>query len=440
MTIGKAENTRIQGDEMNIYEDLKWREIIFQSSDPEGIPEFLANPGQTLYCGFDPTAASLHIGSLLPLLTLKRFQLAGHKPIALVGGATGLIGDPSGKASERILNTKETVEGYVRGIRAQVEKILDPSGSTGVQVVNNYDWVAPITVLEFLRDVGKHFSVNMMMAKDSISARLERDEIGISYTEFSYMLLQAYDFYHLYKEYDCKLQVGGADQWGNMTAGIELVRRKLSKQAYCLTFPLVTNAAGQKFGKSEAGAIWLDAERTSPYALYQYFINTDDRDVVKYLKYFTLLSHEEISDLISKVETQPERREAQKRLAYEVTSLIHDKTEADKVVAASQALFGDSDLAGVDLKTLLAAVESAPTLSYDCVEMVPNALQLAVDSGLIASKSEARRQIGSGGVYINNQRVSDIDFQPKASDFIHGALLLIRRGKKNYAVVKLSGK
>ncbi|MCE5313531.1 MAG: tyrosine--tRNA ligase [Armatimonadota bacterium] len=425
---------------MTIYEDLKWRDIIFQSSDSEAISELLAKPGQPLYCGFDPTAASLHIGSLLPLLTLRRFQLAGHKPIALVGGATGLIGDPSGKASERTLNTKEVVDEYVQGIRAQIERILDPSGSTGVQVVNNYDWFAPITAIEFLRDVGKHFSVNKMIAKDSVSSRIERDEVGISYTEFSYMLLQAYDFYHLCKEFDCKLQVGGADQWGNMTAGIELVRRKLSQQAYCLTFPLVTNAAGQKFGKSEAGAIWLDAERTSPYTLYQYFVNTDDRDVVKYLKFFTLLCHEEIEDLIHKVETEPERREAQRKLAYEVTSIIHGGSEADKVVAASQALFGDRSLADTDPKTLLSAVESAPTLTYDSVDALPNAMQLVVDSGLIASKSEARRQISSGGVYINNERVSDIDFCPKASDFIHGTLMLLRRGKKNYAVVRLKDK
>lgn len=425
---------------MSIYDDLRWRNLIFQESDPEGIPQLLATPGQTLYCGFDPTASSLHIGSLLPLLNLRRFQLAGHKPIALVGGATGLIGDPSGKTAERTLNTKEVVEEYVEGIRGQIERILDPTGSSGVIVVNNHDWIGPITMIEFLRDVGKHFSVNMMIAKESVQSRLSREEVGISYTEFSYMLLQSYDAYHLYKEYGCKLQIGGADQWGNMTGGIELVRRKLGEQAYCMTFPLITTASGQKFGKSEAGAIWLDPERTSPYALYQYFVNTDDRDVVKYLRYFTLLDREEILDLEHKAETQPERREAQRRLAHEVTTLVHSKDEADKVVAASQALFGGGELAEVDLKTLLAAVESAPSVNYDSIDTVPDITQLVVDSGLIASKSEARRQIQSGGVYVNNERVSDIDFKPEANSFIHGTLMLLRRGKKNYAVIKLDGK
>lgn len=422
---------------MNIYEELKWRDLIFQESDPEALREMLSKPGQTLYCGIDPTAASLHIGSLLPLLTLKRYQLAGHKPIALLGGATGLIGDPSGKTAERSLNTKEIVDEYVEGIRAQIERILEPGGSNAVRVLNNYDWIGPITALEFLRDVGKHFSVNAMIAKESVSARLEREEVGISYTEFSYMLLQSYDFYYLFKEYDCKLQVGGADQWGNMTAGIDLVRRKLSEQAYCMTWPLITTASGTKFGKTEAGTIWLDPERTSPYAFYQFFVNADDRDVVKYLKWFTFLSHEEIEALAQKVETEPERREAQRKLAYEVTSIVHGQAAADNVVAASQALFGDRDLADTDLKTLLSAVEAAPTSTYGSVEDVPNVMNLVVDSGLIASKSEARRQIASGGVYVNNVRISDIDFKPTASDFVHGTLLLLRRGKKNYAVVRL---
>lgn len=422
---------------MSLYADLKWRNLIFQDSDAEELPKMLAEPGQTLYAGFDPTGPSLHIGHLLPLLALKRFQLAGHRPIALVGGATGLIGDPSGKTVERVLNTKETVDGYVEGIREQIGRILDVSGSNGVMVLNNYDWFAPISAIEFLRDIGKHFSVNAMIAKESIQSRLSREDVGISYTEFSYMLLQAYDFYHLHKTHGCNLQIGGADQWGNMTAGIELIRRKLSEQAYCMTVPLITTASGAKFGKTESGAVWLDPERTSPYAFYQYFVNTDDRDVLKFLKYFTLLEHEEIDDLENKLQTQPEKREAHRRLAYEVTALVHGRSEVDKVVAASQALFGEKELAEVDLKTLLSAVEAAPTVAYDSVEAVPNIMQLVVDSGLIASKSEARRQIPAGGVYINNNRIDNIDYQPAQADFIHGTLMLLRRGKKNYAVVRL---
>lgn len=422
---------------MSIYDDLKWRGLIFQDSDPEAISELLSKPGQTLYAGFDPTADSLHIGHLLPLLSLRRFQLAGHKPIALIGGATGLIGDPSGKSVERTLNTKETVDVYVDGIRRQVETILDTKGESAAKVLNNYDWFGPITAIEFLRDVGKHFSVSAMMAKESVSSRLNRDDVGISYTEFSYMLLQSYDFYHLNKEHDCVLQVGGADQWGNMTAGIDFVRRKFSKSVYCLTFPLITTASGEKFGKTGAGAIWLDPERTSPYAFYQYFVNTDDRDVIKYLKYFTFVEREEVEELEQKAATQPEKREAQRKLAYEVTSIVHGKSEADNVVAASEALFGDRELAEVNLKTLLSAVESAPTFVYDAIDNVPNAMNLVVDSGLIASKSEARRQISSGGVYINNERITDIDFKPTMENFVHGKLLLLRRGKKNYAVIKL---
>lgn len=425
---------------MSIYDELKWRNLIFQESDPAALSELLAKPGQTLYAGFDPTGPSLHIGHLLPLLSLRRFQLAGHRPIALVGGATGLIGDPSGKTAERTLNTKETVDGYVEGLRTQIERILDTSGSNGALVLNNYDWFGPISAIEFLRDVGKHFSVSAMIAKESVQSRLNREDVGISYTEFSYQLLQAYDFCHLCESYNCTLQVGGADQWGNMTAGIDLTRRKLGKQVYCLTYPLVTTASGVKFGKTESGAVWLDPDRTSPYALYQYFVNTDDRDAIKYLMHFTFLSREEIEDLAHKLETQPERREAQRKLAYEVTSIVHGQSEADKVVAASQALFGDRDLADVDLKTLLSAVESAPTISYDSLESVPNMIQLAVDSGLIASKSEARRQITSGGMYVNNQRIADIDFKPSASNFIHDTLLLLRRGKKSYAVVRLNGR
>lgn len=418
---------------MSIYDELKWRDLIFQET--EGAKELLEKP-TTLYAGFDPTGPSLHIGHLLPLLSLKRFQMAGHTPIALVGGATGLIGDPSGKSAERTLNTKETVDRYVEGIQSQIEHILDTKGASGVRVLNNYDWFGKLSAIEFLRDIGKHFGVTTMMAKDSVKSRIGSDA-GISYTEFSYQLLQSYDFYYLCSKHNCMLQVGGADQWGNMTSGIEFTRKRCGKQLNCITFPLVTTAAGTKFGKTEAGAVWLDPEKTSPYALYQYFINADDKDVVKYLKNFTFLSKNEIDDLEDKSKTQPEKREAQQALAYEITKLVHSLTDADNVVKASKALFGGSDLSTVDLKTLTQAVESAPQISYSSIDEVPSIMGLAVESGLIASKSEARRQITAGGVYINNERVTDINFEPTGDTFLGGKLILLRRGKKNYAVVKL---
>ena len=424
---------------MSVYDDLVWRELVVQMSDPVEIPKLLSSEGQLVYAGFDPSASSLHIGHLVPLLALRRFQLAGHKPIALIGGATGLIGDPGGRTTERTLNIKEVVAGYVEGMKAQINRIIDPTGSSAVRIINNLDWFEPMSAIDFLRDVGKHFSVNTMIAKDSVQSRLNREDIGISYTEFSYMLLQAFDFLHLFKEYGCRLQMGATEQWGNMTAGIELVRRKLSERVYCLTSPLILNAAGVKFGKSEAGAVWLDAELTSPYALYQYFVNTDDRDVVNYLKYFTLLGQEEIRELEHRHQAQPDQREAQRRLAYEVTAIVHGPTEADKVVAASQALFGNHDLADIDLKTLLSAVETAPTVMYSSVDAVPSLMTLAVEAKLVSSKSEARRQIESGGIYVNNSRISDIDFKPTASDLLHGKLILLRKGKRNYSVVRLGG-
>ena len=424
---------------MSVYDDLVWRELVVQMSDPVEIPKLLSSEGQAIYGGFDPSGTSLHIGHLVPLLAMRRFQLAGHKPIVLIGGATGLIGDPSGRKTERTLNTKEVVAGYVEGIKTQVERIVDPTGSSSLRIVNNLDWFEPVTAIEFLRDIGKHFSINTMIAKDSVQSRLNRDDVGISYTEFSYMLLQAFDFFHIFKEYGCRLQVGATEQWGNMTAGIELVRRKLSERVHCLTFPLILNASGEKFGKSEGGAVWLDAELTSSYAFYQYFVNTDDRDVINYLKYFTMLGQEEIGELEHRSQAYPEQREAQRRLAYEVTAIVHGSSEADKVVAASQALFGNYDLADIDLKTLLSAVESAPTVMYGCVDALPSLMTLAVEAELVSSKSEARRQIESGGIYVNNNRISDIDFKPKVSDLLHGKLILLRKGKRNYSVVRIGG-
>ncbi|MBQ7525786.1 MAG: tyrosine--tRNA ligase, partial [Abditibacteriota bacterium] len=363
-----------------------------------------------------------------------RLAKAGHKPIALVGGATGLIGDPSGRKSERVLNTEETVRGYVESIRGQIERI---AGDYEIKVLNNYDWFGKVSAIEFLRDIGKYFSVTAMMAKDSVKSRIGREDGGISYTEFSYQLLQSYDFYYLSENYDCAMQVGGADQWGNMTGGMEFTRRRSGKQLNVITFPLVTTAAGVKFGKSEGNAVWLDPEMTSPYALYQYFVNSDDRDVIRYLLNFTFLTLDEIAELASKVETAPERREAQQALAYAMTEIVHSKADADNVVAASKALFGGSDLREVDLKTLLQAVESAPAISYGSVDEVPGIMTLCAESKLLASKSEARRQIPAGGVYINNERVTDIDYQPSAKDFIGGKIMLLRRGKKSYAVVRI---
>lgn len=423
---------------MSVYDDLTWRNLIVQVSDPVEIPKLLSNPGQAIYGGFDPTATSLHVGHLVPLLALRRLQLSGHKPVALLGGATGLIGDPAGRKIERTLISRETIMAYTFGLKAQIERILDTNGSCAAQVVNNLDWFEPVTAIEFLRDIGKHFSVNTMIAKDSVQSRLNREDVGISYTEFSYMLLQAFDFYHLFKQYGCRLQIGATEQWGNMTAGIELVRRKLSEQVYCLTLPLILNASGEKFGKSASGAVWLDAELTSPYALYQYFMNTDDSDVINYLKYFTLLDQEQISELEGRTCEQPEQREAQRRLAYEVTTIVHGHTEASKVVAASQALFGDRELVDIDLKTLLSAVETAPTVTYMSVGEIPSLMTLAVEAGLASSKSEARRQIESGGMYVNNGRCLDIDFTPTASEFLHGRLLLLRKGKRTYAVIRLT--
>jgi tyrosyl-tRNA synthetase len=324
---------------MNIIEELRWRELIVQESNPQGIEAYLARGGQKVYVGFDPTANSLHIGSLVPLLALRRFQLAGHRPVALLGGGTGLIGDPSGKTAERQLNTRDTVAEYTAGIRAQILRVLDAEGPCGAIVENNLDWLGSMTLIDYLRDLGKYFSVNTMLARDSVKSRLERENVGISYTEFSYILLQAYDFLHLYEAHGCAMQAGGSDQWGNMTGGIDLVRRKHATEAFCLTFPLVTAASGTKFGKTEQGTIWLDRGRTSPYALYQYLLNVEDADVARFLRYFTLLTRAQIDELALAVVERPQAREAQRKLAWSVTELLHGASDADLAVRASDALF-----------------------------------------------------------------------------------------------------
>jgi len=388
-----------------------------------------------LYCGFDPTADSLHVGNLVPLLALRRFQLAGHRPIAVAGGATGAIGDPSGKSQERQLLSLETIRHNIESVKKQLERLLDFNGSeTGALLVDNADWLAPISLLDFLRDVGKHFTVNMMLAKESVRSRLQDREHGISYTEFSYMLLQAYDFYHLRKHYNCELQIGGSDQWGNITAGIDLCRKKLGVTVYGLTLPLITNADGTKFGKTEAGAVWLDPNRTSVYQFYQFWIRTDDRDVIRYLKYFTFLSREEIEELARKHQVRPEAREAHRALAFEVTRMVHGETEAREAEQASRVLFGGS-IEGIREKTfeqIVSEIPSAPIRSDrwggDGIPLI----DLLVESKLCPSRGQAKKDITAGGIYLNNVRVTDIQRRITDADLLYGKYLLLRKGKKNY--------
>lgn len=423
---------------MNIYDELKWRGLINQVSDEEKVREYLSTPGATMYCGFDPTAESLHIGNLVPLLCLVRMKRAGHHPLYLMGGATGRIGDPSGKDKERELSDPELLEKRLEKIKGQVRRFVERNTSERPDIVNNYDWIKDMTAIELLRDVGKHFTINWMLQKESVKGRIGRDEVGISYTEFSYMILQSYDFYHLYKNRKCKLQIGGGDQWGNITAGCEFIRRREAHdgeqgEAFALTFPLITTASGKKFGKSEKGAIFLNAEITSPYAFYQYFINTDDRDVVKFLKLFTFLDEAEIAVLEKEIEEAPHLRSGQKRLAEEVTRMIHGQHELERVLAATDALFGKGDLKKVDPSTLRAAMESAPSRHYAPGD-VPDLPQMLVDLNLVKSKGQARKDIKAGGVYINGDRVED-GHEISDVDFIAGELLIIRKGKKNYGLI-----
>lgn len=428
---------------MTLYQDLQFRGIIKQVTDPE-LEQALASGSMTLYCGFDPTADSLHVGSLLPLLTLRRFQRAGHKVIALVGGATGMIGDPSFKAQERALLDEATLQRNLEGISQVIRKILPLDGENPAVVVNNYDWFKDVTYLRFLRDIGKHFTVNHMIAKESVRARLEDREHGISYTEFSYMLLQAYDFYRLHKDRGCSLQIGGSDQWGNITAGIELTRRMEAAEGrpqpklYGLTHPLVTKADGTKFGKTEQGTVWLDAKRTSPYRLYQFFIQTADADVMSFLKYFTFLSHDELRALEESLQREPEKRAAQQTLAREVVRLVHGETELARAESATQALFGTS-IRDLDEATLLDVMSDAPSTqkprdvlgSYTLIDAL-------VDSGLCASKGAARKDIAAGGIYVNNERVSDVAALLRSSDLIGGAHIVLRKGKKNYHLLRFA--
>jgi len=423
---------------MSIYKELEWRGLVNDCTDTADLNQRLHAGSVTLYCGFDPTADSLHVGSLVPLLALRRFQLLGHHPIAVAGGATGSIGDPSGKAVERQLLTKEILAANIAGIKPQLARFLDFDAKTNpARLVDNADWTAPVSFLEFLREIGKHFSVNQMAAKESVRARMEDREVGISYTEFSYMLLQAFDFYHLCKEFNCELQIGGSDQWGNITAGIDLCRKKLGRQAFGLTLPLVTKADGTKFGKTEAGTVWLDPKRTSVYKFYQFWINTDDRDVIRYLKYFTFFSREEIEALEKAHTENPGLRVAHKALAKAVTDLIHGPAATTEAIRASEILFGGG-LEGIPETTFKEIVGEAPSKDIERAKLDGAGLPLVevlVHAGLCPSKGQARKDIEGGGINVNNRRESNAQRAVTSNDLLFGQHLLLRKGKKNYVVL-----
>lgn len=414
-----------------LLEELKWRGLIAQTTDETELATALKSP-ITLYCGFDPTAPSLHIGNLVAILALKRFQLAGHRPIAVVGGATGLVGDPSGRNSERTLNDRATVDAWTDGIRQQLERFLDFDGDNAAIMVNNYDWTQSLSTLDFLRDVGKHFSVNQMLAKESVSARLEGG--GISFTEFSYQVLQSFDYLHLFKTYNCTLQIGGSDQWGNITAGMDLIRRVERGSAHALTLPLVQKADGTKMGKTAGGSVWLDGSMTSPYAMYQFWFGADDRDVVNFLKVFTFLSREEISRLEGQVAEKPAAREAQRTLAWEVTSMVHGEEQTQAALNAAEALFGRGELNSLSEATLASAVAELPQTTVSAPAPL---VDLMAAAGIVESKSAARRTIREGGAYVNNQKIQDEEYTPEIKDFLAGKYLILRRGKRELGAVIL---
>src|SRR4051794_24891201 len=418
-----------QGDA--IVDELAWRGLIAQTTDEAALRKDLAAGPLTLYCGFDPTAESLHAGNLLQLITLRRFQLAGHRPVVLAGGATGLVGDPSGRSSERDFVTKEQISARLDNIRPQLERFVDLESGAAI-LANNIEWTEQLSALDFLREVGKHFSVNVMLAGEWVSARLEGG--GISYTEFSYMLLQALDSLELYRRYGCRLQTGGSDQWGNIVAGLDLIRRVEGGSGHALTTPLVTSSTGEKFGKSTGGGrLWLDPEMTSPYAFYQYWINVDDRDAGSYLRYFTFLSRDEIEALDKETVERPQARAAQRRLAQEMTTLVHGAGETGRGEAASPALFGQGELADLDAATLTAALGEVPTAQV--TGPMPTIVDLLVQTGLAPSRSAARRTVDEGGAYVNNRRVEDPESVPAPDALLHGRWLVLRRGRRNLAGV-----
>ncbi len=423
---------------MNILEELQWRGLLADCTDPQGLAARMGQGPLTLYAGFDPTADSLHVGSLVPLLGLRRFQLLGHHPIAVAGGATGSIGDPSGKTQERQLLTPEVLAANIAKVKEQLKMLLDFDAKTNpARLMDNAAWTKSVSFLDFLRDIGKHFSVNQMVAKESVRARMEDREVGISYTEFSYMLLQAFDFCVLCRDQNCELQIGGSDQWGNITAGIELCRKKLGKSVYGLTLPLITKADGTKFGKTEAGTVWLDPKRTSVYRFYQFWIQTDDRDVVRYLKYFLFLTQEEIVTLERQHAENPGGRTAHKALAKAVTDLVHGASATAEAVRASEILFG-GELAGVPEGTFNEIVGEVPTKEIERNQLDGTGkplVELLVHSGLCPSKGQARKDIEGGGVYINNNREGNFQRAVTSNDLLFDKHLLLRKGKRNYVVV-----
>ena len=416
----------------DILEDLEWRGLIADSTDLGALSATLAAGSITFYCGFDPTAPSLHFGNLVQLVTMRRFQQVGHRPIAVVGGATGLVGDPSGKSAERALNETAVVEAWVERIRPQIEHFLAFEGDNAARIVNNLEWTGPMTVIEFLRDIGKHFSVARMLAKESVSARIS-DE-GISFTEFSYQILQAMDYLELFRRYGCVLQTGGSDQWGNLTAGVDVIRRVEGATVHALATPLVTRSDGQKYGKTEAGAVWLDPASTSPFAFYQYFLNQADADAIPLLKVFSFRSRDEIEELERATAERPEARAAQRALAEELTELVHGADEASRAIAASAALFGDGELANLDEDTLVASLREVPRAEIR--GDLPPLLDLLVTTGLARSLSDARRTVSDGGIYLNNRRVSEPALVPSEDDLIHDRWLVLRRGKRQLAAVE----
>ena len=419
----------------DLLDDLKWRGLIAQTTDEKALREALKKP-ITLYVGFDPTAPSIHVGNLVVLFVLRRFQLAGHNPLPLVGGATGLVGDPSGKNEERTLNTTDVVAQWVDRIKLQLSKFMDFESKTNPAVmVNNLDWTAPMSAIEFLRDIGKHFSVNQMLNKDAVSARLEKD--GISYTEFSYQVLQSMDYLELYRRYNCTLQIGGSDQWGNITAGLDLIRRVESGSAHALTVPLLTKADGTKFGKTAGGSVWLDPSMTSPYAFFQYWLNSDDKDVINFLKVFSFKSRAEIETLEKSHNENPGAREAHRELARELTSLVHSADIAARVESAARALFGQGDISELDEETLSAALAELPRTELKVSDEMATWADLLAASGVVDSKSAARRIIKEGGAYLNNEKITTEDFRLEKSHFLCGKYAVLRKGKRDLAAVVL---
>jgi len=428
-------STPVKTDMTDLLDDLKWRGLIAQTTDEKALREALKKP-ITLYVGFDPTAPSIHVGNLVVLFVLRRFQLAGHNPLPLVGGATGLVGDPSGKNEERTLNTTDVVAQWVDRIKKQLSKFMDFDSKINPAVmVNNLDWTAPMSAIEFLRDIGKHFSVNQMLSKDAVSARLEKD--GISYTEFSYQVLQSMDYLELYRRHNCTLQIGGSDQWGNITAGLDLIRRVESGSAHALTVPLLTKADGTKFGKTAGGSVWLDPEMTSPYAFFQYWLNSDDKDVINFLKVFSFKSRAEIETLEKSHNENPGAREAHRELARELTSLVHSPEIAQRVEDAARALFGQGDLTELDEVTLAGALSELPRVQVKNGEEIPTWVDLLAATGVVDSKSAARRIVKEGGAYLNNEKVAAEDFRLEKSHFLCGKYAVLRKGKRDLAAVEL---